>query len=197
MAPDVRLHILDTGLALIARRGFTAVGLSELLAAAGVPKGSFYHWFASKEAFGEALVERYFEGYLEGLDHIFGDPECRAKDCLQEYWQRWVETQDPTGCGSPCVVVKLAGEVSDLSEAMRHALRRGTEEVERRMAALIADGIQEGDLPAGLEPVSTARELYALWLGASLLAKIHRSPDPLHTAYRHTCDRLGLPVDLP
>jgi len=202
MAPnDVRTHILDTGLTLVARKGFTAMGLSELLSTAKVPKGSFYHWFASKEAFGEALLDRYFEGYLEGLEHLMGDPDCRARDCLAEYWERWVISQDPSSCGNACVVVKLAGEVSDLSEAMRLALKRGTIEVERRLGHLIADAIAEGDVPADLDPDTTARELYALWLGASLQAKIHRNADPLHLVYRFTCHRLGLyptlPSDLP
>ena len=52
---DIRQHILDTAKPIILGKGFSAVGLSELLAVAGVPKGSFYHYFKSKELFGEAL----------------------------------------------------------------------------------------------------------------------------------------------
>ena len=55
---DTRQQILDTARGIIVGKGFSAVGLSEILAAAGVPKGSFYHWFRSKEQFGEALLER-------------------------------------------------------------------------------------------------------------------------------------------
>lgn len=54
---DVRQHILDTAKPIMLRKGFSAVGLNEILQAAGVPKGSFYHYFGSKEAFGEALLE--------------------------------------------------------------------------------------------------------------------------------------------
>ncbi|MDW1502064.1 TetR/AcrR family transcriptional regulator, partial [Vibrio sp. YT-19(2023)] len=50
---DTRQHILDVGYELIVTRGFTSVGLSELLKTAEVPKGSFYHYFKSKEQFGE------------------------------------------------------------------------------------------------------------------------------------------------
>ena len=55
---DVRQHILDTGRSIILGKGFSAVGLNEILATAQVPKGSFYHYFKSKEVFGEAMVER-------------------------------------------------------------------------------------------------------------------------------------------
>lgn len=54
---DTRQHILDTGYQLIAQQGFSNVGLSQLLKHADVPKGSFYHYFKSKEQFGEALIK--------------------------------------------------------------------------------------------------------------------------------------------
>ena len=60
--------MLDVGRRIMAGKGFSAVGLNEVLAAAGVPKGSFYHYFASKDAFGEALLESYFEQYLAEID---------------------------------------------------------------------------------------------------------------------------------
>ena len=68
LARDVRQEILDTAQIIISGKGYAAVGLNEILAAAGVPKGSFYHYFESKDAFGEALLESYFETYLEDLD---------------------------------------------------------------------------------------------------------------------------------
>ncbi|WP_163030699.1 TetR/AcrR family transcriptional regulator, partial [Pseudomonas viridiflava] len=54
---DTRQHLLDTGHRMMAERGFTSVGLNELLQAAGVPKGSFYHYFKSKELYGQGLLE--------------------------------------------------------------------------------------------------------------------------------------------
>ena len=193
MAPsDVRTHILDTGLGIIAQRGFTAVGLTELLAAAGVPKGSFYHWFASKEAFGEAMLDRYFEGYLQRVEAVLAAPGKDACARLMDYWRLWLETQSPSACAQPCLVVKLAAEVSDLSEAMRLSLLRGTRRVEDRLSRVLEEG-QRGGLFAGLEPAGTARELYALWLGASLLAKVHRTAEPLELALRASAIRLGAP----
>ncbi|MFP3624813.1 TetR/AcrR family transcriptional regulator, partial [Burkholderia sp. SIMBA_051] len=67
-AVEVRQHILDTAMPILLGKGFSAVGLNEILAAAGVPKGSFYHYFGSKEAFGEALLTFYFTEYAERLE---------------------------------------------------------------------------------------------------------------------------------
>lgn len=66
-------HILDVGEELILNLGFTAMGLNELLATAGVPKGSFYHYFKSKEKFGEAMLTRYFSDYVVMLKEKFSD----------------------------------------------------------------------------------------------------------------------------
>ena len=52
---DAKNHILDCGERLIANKGFVGVGLVEILTAAGIPKGSFYHYFGSKERFGEEI----------------------------------------------------------------------------------------------------------------------------------------------
>ena len=52
------------------QRGFTRMGLSELLKTAEVPKGSFYHYFRSKEAFGVAMLERHYAAYHQRLDTL-------------------------------------------------------------------------------------------------------------------------------
>ena len=67
---DTRAHLLAIGYQLIAQKGFTAVGIKQILDTAGVPKGSFYHYFASKEAFGEAIIEHYFDNYKNRLEAI-------------------------------------------------------------------------------------------------------------------------------
>lgn len=60
-AQETRQHILDVAKALMTQKGYTAVGLAEVVAAAGVPKGSFYYYFKSKEEFGQALLQEYFD----------------------------------------------------------------------------------------------------------------------------------------
>lgn len=64
---DTREHLLATGELLCMQRGFTGMGLSELLKTAEVPKGSFYHYFRSKEAFGVAMLERHYAAYHRRL----------------------------------------------------------------------------------------------------------------------------------
>ena len=191
--PDVRAGIIDAGRRLMAGRGFSAVGLSEVLAGAGVPKGSFYHYFASKDAFGEALLQAYFEEYLTDLDAIMGRPGLTAAARLLAYFRHWQETEAPTDCGGKCLAVKLGAEVADLSEAMRATLKQGTAAIVGRLRAAIEAGAADGSLRAAGDPGDAAQALYQLWLGASVMAKIVRGPQPFESAMMATRQILHLP----
>jgi TetR/AcrR family transcriptional repressor of nem operon len=188
---DVRQHILDIGKALILGKGFTAVGLAEVLTTAKVPKGSFYYYFDSKEQFGEALLETYFTSYLLDLEGLLKNDGSPARERLMRYWRRWADIQEQGPCREQCLVVKLSAEVSDLSETMRIALHRGTDGIIARLAACTAEGVADGSIPP-LDPGSIAQALYELWLGASLLTKVRRNPSALVAAMATTESLLGM-----
>lgn len=186
---DVKLHILHTGQQLIACKGFAGVGLTEMLTTAGVPKGSFYYYFESKEKYGTALLEHYFDTYLERLETLLGSthaPSGSAHTRLMNYWASWLEVQSGDNVAEQCLVVKLTAEVCDLSEIMRASLREGTERIVSRLAACIEAGQAEGSIGRGREPRQAALTLYQLWLGASLLTKARRDRSALECALAET-----------
>jgi TetR/AcrR family transcriptional repressor of nem operon len=192
--PTAKDHILDCGERLIANKGFVGVGLAEILTAAGVPKGSFYHYFSSKERFGEALLVRYLDQYLARLDGLLKTDGTSGRTRLMRYWSYWNVSQcgiTQEGCtesagGSKCLIVKLSAEVADISETMRLALRDGTDAVVQRIAQCIEEGRADGSIPRALQADDTALTLYQLWLGASLLAKLRRDASPFEHATRST-----------
>ena len=188
---DVRQHILDAAKPLMLRMGFTAVGLTELLAAAQIPKGSFYHYFPSKEAFGDALLNSYFSFQLAHLDELLGRPGTAAER-LMSYWQYWLDTQTSEDPEARCLAVKLSAEVCDLSEGMRTTLQRGIEGIVQRLARCIAAGRTDGSLRVDQDAEVLATTLYQTWLGASLLAKVTRDRVPLDIAMIGTRQLLNL-----
>ncbi len=197
MSPDrtgVRQSILDTAKPIILGKGFSAVGLNEILAAAAVPKGSFYHYFKSKELFGEALLDSYFSDYLEQIDALLARPDSSAAERLMSYWQQWLQMQCSDCPDGKCLAVKLGAEVSDLSEPMRMALQRGTEQIIDRLAGCIHEGITDGSLHASLDSRHTAQTLYQIWLGATLLTKFRHDRSALDGAMLATMQWLRLPV---
>ncbi|WIE54752.1 TetR/AcrR family transcriptional regulator [Curtobacterium sp. MCBD17_003] len=188
---DTRQRILDTAEQIMSHKGYAAVGLNEVLSAAGVPKGSFYHWFGSKDAFGEALIESYFEHYLAGMDEIIARPASGA-DRLSAYWHDFYDMQAFNECQGRCLVVKLGAEVADLSETMRRALIVGTSGIAKRIERMIEDGVADGSVTIDVAPSELALDLYTGWIGASVIAKINRAPESLDRVLAMTHHRLHL-----
>lgn len=189
---DTRTSILEAGQRLMAGKGFSAVGLNEVLGDIGVPKGSFYHYFASKEAFGEAMLDSYFDGYLAELDETLRKPGLTMAQRLMNYWQNWQDTQSFLDCQGKCLAVKLGAEVADLSEPMRLALKQGTSGITSRLARAIETGAAEGSLCIDGDPGLVAESLYQLWLGASVMVKIVRNRQPFEAAMTTTQSILHL-----
>ncbi len=189
---DTRQHLLDTGHRIMAVKGFTGVGLNEILQAASVPKGSFYHYFKSKEQFGQSLLEDYFRHYLAQMDERFAATGNTGRERLMGYWQQWLDSYCEPCDEQKCLVVKLSAEVADLSESMRLTLRDGADQIIERIFGCIEQGQGDTSLPQG-DAYRTAMALYQLWLGASLLSKLHRNSRPLENAMATTL--LMLSVD--
>ena len=189
---DVRDNILAVGQRIMSGKGFSAVGLNEILTEAKVPKGSFYHYFGSKDAFGEALLSSYFEDYLADLDAVMGQPGLTMAQRLSNYFDAWRANQSFLDCQGKCLAVKLAAEVADLSEAMRGVLNQGTSAIIARLADAIERGVAEGSLAIDDTPRQIAESLYQLWLGASIMVKIVRGTEPFDSAMAVTRRMLRL-----
>ncbi|MGD9862170.1 MAG: TetR/AcrR family transcriptional regulator [Pseudodonghicola sp.] len=194
-AEATRQTILDTGHRLVLQKGFVGLGLQEVLKASGVPKGSFYYYFPSKEAFGCALLQQYVDGYLGQLDQLLAMPADTGRQRLMRYWRAWLAVPGgddaASGWAEDCLVVKLAAEVADLSEDMRLVLSSGVDRLQARIAAMIAEGRADGSLPPGAPPAALAQVLYQMWLGAALLAKLSRSRTPMQQALDATAALLA------
>ncbi|WP_024646090.1 TetR/AcrR family transcriptional regulator [Pseudomonas syringae] len=178
---NMRQHIIDVARSLMTNKGYTAVGLAEVLSTAGVPKGSFYHYFRSKEEFGQALLEEYFAEYLSRVDTLMARPGTGAERLLA-YFHYWIETQGNDLPEGKCLVVKLGAEVCDLSEDMRIVLKSGTAKIIQRIHTCVEMAVADGSLHAVDDTRAFAESLYQLWLGASLLVKVNKSTDAFETA---------------
>ncbi len=189
---DTRQQILDTAKDIILAKGFSAAGLNEILSAAGVPKGSFYHYFKSKEQFGDALLENYFDDYLQMLEHLLKDDGSSNSSRLLKFFQTWLDTQSSDATTDKCLIVKLSAEVTDLSEAMRITLKNGTDSVIARLTNCVQEGIRKGEFPANLDANTVTAEIYYMWVGATLLTKVGRTRAALECAMNATKTRLGL-----
>lgn len=189
---DVRKHILNTAYGIIAEKGFSGVGINEILASSGVPKGSFYYYFGTKEAFGEALLEEYFDTYLGCIDGILGKRDQSAAARLLSYFTYWAASQSSPNSNQKCLAVKLGAEVSDLSGIMRAVLENGTRKVIFRLEKTLEEGLRERSLAFNVEPIQMAEMLYHLWLGACVRQKMTNDPAYLESTLLMTKNVLSI-----
>ncbi|MBJ3814014.1 TetR/AcrR family transcriptional regulator [Shimwellia pseudoproteus] len=180
-----REHLLLTGEQLSLHKGFTAMGLSELLHTAGVPKGSFYHYFRSKEAFGVAMLENHYATYYRLLNQHFTGGQGNYRERVLGYFRHALVQFRESGMISGCLTVKLSAEVCDLSEDTRQQLEQGVSRITALLAWAIEQGIDEGSIPARYDAPQLANTLYSLWLGANLQAKIAHHSRALESALAH------------
>ena len=189
---DTRQQIIDTAKSIMLGKGFAAVGLNQILTQANVPKGSFYHYFKSKEQFGDALLEDYLDGYLAHIDAKLSPENGTVKARLLAYFQNWLDTQTADTTQDKCLVVKLSAEVTDLSETMRLTLHRGTDRIINRIALCVQEGVDNGEFSAHLNAQFVTREIYYMWIGATLFTKVNRSRDALESAMSSLKNKLDL-----
>ena len=149
---------------------------------------------AAEDAFGEAVLTYYFEHYLIEMDQVMGETERSWADRLMAYWDNWRQTQSLDECQGRCLAVKLSAEVADMSEPMRMAIKSGTSAVIDRLEKALQGGAEDGSLTLVNGARDTAQSLYELWLGASVMAKVHRSLQPMDSATLLTRQLLSIPA---
>jgi len=176
---DVRQNLLRTGVAVLTEQGFAAVGIDAILRSAGVPKGSFYYYFDSKEAFGLALIDAYAEYFAAKLDHWFLDESCaplaRLRNFVDDARQGMARYEFRRGC----LVGNLGQEMGSLPESFRSRLLEVFADWQRRTAACLRAAQAVGEIAAGIDCGRLAAFFWAGWEGAVLHAKLERSPRAL------------------
>jgi TetR/AcrR family transcriptional repressor of nem operon len=176
--PGVRRRLLEAGLDLVHSRGFAASGVKDITEAAGVPKGSFYAYFASKEAFAGAV-----------LDHYWADIEARvlplleaggsAQERITRFFKALADDHEAGDFLLGCLVGNMSLELGGSSEPVRTELVRILGHWDDALAACVRSG--QGD-SGGFRTDRNAEELAALlieaWEGAALRGKVTRSRAP-------------------
>jgi TetR/AcrR family transcriptional repressor of nem operon len=177
--PDTRDRILAAGAEVVGKKGFNGAGLAEILQVAGVPKGSFYHYFTSKEDFGVALIERARDEYLESLRPIVSDRRRGAIQRLRDVFEQTREECRSNGPTVECIIPKLALETSNLSEPVHAAVRCAYQQWNALLAQVIREGQAAGEIDRGHDPDRLAGIHVMLWEGAAVRMQIDRSVQPL------------------
>ena len=188
---ETRQALVRAGVIALTEKGFAATGIDDVLTQVGVPKGSFYHYFASKEAFGAELIDSYAAYFDHKLDRWLGDrrqpPLGRLHDFMADA-RRGMQRHDYR---RGCLVGNLGQEMAALPESFRARLIEVLLGWQQRLRVCLEEAQVAGELAAGHDCAQLAGFFWIGWEGAVLRAKLERRAAPLDCFSRGYLALLG------
>lgn len=188
---DTRAALIRSGTEVLTEQGFAASGIDGILKRVGVPKGSFYYYFDSKEAFGQAVMAHYGAYFAHKLDrHLLNvalSPLARVEAFVDDAKGGMVRHDFRRGC----LVGNLGQEVGSLPAAYRQWLRDTLADWQRRLARCLEEAKGAGELARSADVDRLAEAFWIGWEGAVMRARLERSVRPMEVFLR--CYLEGLP----
>ncbi len=183
---EKRAQLLDQGVQMLTAQGYHGTGLKQLLDSVAIPKGSFYHYFQSKEAFAAEVIQHYIEPFIVRLsDHLAKSPD-NALLALKRYFDELIVELEQNDFKGGCLLGNMMGEMGDSSETCRRALQTAVKRYRDLQQKALELAQQQGTVRTDRSAASMADLLTNSWQGALLRMKIERSSAPL----RQCCDDL-------
>jgi TetR/AcrR family transcriptional repressor of nem operon len=173
--------LLEVGKQLFLERGYSNAGIEAILQTAGIPKGSFYYYFNSKEDFGLQVLDQFADVHLAELERYLADETLSPLERLSKYVESRCERLESRCCRNGCLIGNLSQEMADQSEAFRARLSEIFDKWTGRYAQCLADAQAAGEIDPSLDVQQLAQFWLNGWQGAILRAKTTRSTAPLRT----------------
>lgn len=177
--PDTRAVLIRSGLEVLTEHGFIASGIDGILKRVGVPKGSFYYYFDSKEAFGRAVMDHYAAYFAAKLDRHLGDTSRPPLARLEAFVEDAAAGMARHNYRRGCLVGNLGQEADGLPESYRGWLLETLADWERRLARCLHEACEAGELSEATDRESLATAFWIGWEGAVMRARLERSDRPL------------------
>jgi TetR/AcrR family transcriptional repressor of nem operon len=187
---DTRQALIEAGAAIIAVKGFNNTGIDEILKAVGVPKGSFYYYFSSKNDFGLNIINHHAELYRQKLDRHFNDTGLSPLSRLRQYFQTGRDDMQGNACRKGCLFGNLGQEMADQEETFRLRLAEIFQQWCQRLSDCLREAQQTGELSTHFDADRLAEFCLCSWEGAVLRAKVTKSPQPMDTFISYLFDEL-------
>jgi TetR/AcrR family transcriptional repressor of nem operon len=192
---STRDHLVDVGLELMHRHGYSATGLTDILKAADVPKGSFYHHFSSKEDFAAAALERYGMREREHAAAFLSDTATPPLKRLRRYFSDLARIYGQKGAIPGCMMGRFSLEIAEANPQLRKRISGSFNHWQQTIATVIRQVVAQKGLPAATDAESLAGFLLNSWEGALLRSQAEKSDAPLEIFLRYALDALAQKPD--
>lgn len=185
--PSSREEVIAAAQDQFHRRGYHASGVKDITDAAGLPKGSFYNYFASKEEMALETLRRY--GQARRL-HRLADPAVPPLRRVREHFQSFRADLMDSGVEYGCMFGNFAIEISEHSPTLRTFVAEAIDQWIVALTATLREAVDVGELPAGRDVDLLARTLVRAWQGALLHARALADPSPVDDFFPGTLEPL-------
>jgi TetR/AcrR family transcriptional regulator, transcriptional repressor for nem operon len=192
--PSNRDKLLTEGLKVVHERGFSGASVRDIVAAAGVPQGSFTNHFASKEAFGLEVINLYFTASCVLFDATLRNESLPPLQRLEAYLDANTNKLNETGMRNGCLFGNFIVEASEHSEVIRVRVVEILAELERTIAVCLQAAVQAGELPSDFQCGQNAAFMVSALQGATLMARAYRSREPVELFKRTLFNRILSPT---
>ena len=172
----IKEQLLDVGLEALLANGYHGTGIKEVLDKLGVPKGSFYHYFRSKEAFAAEIIKFYADDLNHRLAEAIANKGELGLPALKRAFRVLLDEHEEGSRG--CILGALASEIAETSEVCRMALLKEVDNWQAMMATIIQQGQNTGDIRTDLSSEVLARMAWNCWEGSVLRMKIENRTEP-------------------
>ena len=180
-----RDELVRVGREIVAQHGFKAASLNDILTTAGIPKGSFYYYFDSKEDFGLAIVDDFARDYRDRFQRILSDERHSPLTRLRNYFELKIVDMAECGCTDGCLIGNLAQELSAQNELFRDRLNRVFAEWEQFFFQCLQAANEAREISLNSDrQLDLAKFILASWEGAILQAKVTKSVLPMEIFVR-------------
>jgi len=176
---DTRRALVWCGTELLTERGFQVTGIEEVLKRVGVPKGSFYHFFKSKDEFGVAVIHNYVDYYARKMDRIFNNTALSPLSRLKAFVENAKHGMTRFDFRRGCLIGNLGQELASLDNEFRGQLEAVLVSWETRVTACLEEAVQMGEISSDNDAHALSRFFWIGWEGAILRAKLTRSLAPI------------------
>ena len=176
-----RTAILDAGADLMLRKGYHGTGIQEIVDAVGVPKGSFYNYFRSKEDFALTAMEHTSRNHISGFEAALTDGSRSPRQRIIDQYRSMVAAYETsqsytTGCFVGNLCQELADTNTGVAEKAEYLFRIYT----TALARCIRSAQDAREIDRHADPDRLAEAIFNSWEGAILRMKSSRSIQPLN-----------------
>jgi TetR/AcrR family transcriptional repressor of nem operon len=175
--PNVREQLIEAGLETLHLHGFNGSGVQDITDAAGVPKGSFYNHFESKEDLALQALERYWQNGA-GRRGVLSDTALDPVERLRRHFRGLSDLAIRQNFQKGCMIGNFSTELSAQSKEVRDRLAGIYAAWSRSIESCVREAEKAGRVQSRLPAATIAAFLLNAWEGAVLRSKVEQDKSP-------------------